>query len=238
MSQTMNALIGLRERILNGELRPGQRLLEIDLVDQLNVSRTPIRSALVRLAEEGLIERLPNGGFRVREFSVRDIEDAIEVRGTLEGMAARLAAERGVSPLILSKMKTCVADFDELLGENNLTSDDISRYFELNALFHNHLIALSESFIIGNMIERIVTLPLASPNAFVMAQSEIGQAWKILFTAQQHHRGIVEAIENREGSRAESLAREHARLSLRALKTALNTGAGLHQIPGFRLIHS
>ncbi|MAT99833.1 MAG: GntR family transcriptional regulator [Anaerolineaceae bacterium] len=237
-SQTINALITLREQILNGELAPGERLLELALVERLGVSRTPIRSALTRLAEEGLLEEISGGGYAVREFTVRDIEDAIEARGSLEGMAARLAAERGVSPLALRKIKESLEQFDRLLEKTDLESEDIERYFDLNELFHNQLIMLTESFVIEHALRRINALPFASANAFVMAQSELGNAWKVFFVAQEQHRGIVEAIENREGTRAESLTREHARLSLSTLKTALKTQAALEQVPGLKLVYT
>ncbi len=237
-SQTINALIALREQILNGELAPGERLLELSLVERLGVSRTPIRAALTRLAEEGLLEEMSGGGYAVREFTVRDIEDAIEARGSLEGMAARLAAERGVSPLALRKIKESLEQFDRLLEKTDLESDDIERYFGLNELFHNQLIMLTESFVIEHALRRINALPFASANAFVMAQSELGNAWKVFFVAQEQHKGIVEAIENREGTRAESLTREHARLSLSTLKTALKTQAALEQVPGLKLVYT
>jgi GntR family transcriptional regulator of vanillate catabolism len=238
MSQTIKTLISLRELILNGELAPGAHLLELALVDRLGVSRTPIRAALARLAQEGLLEKMPAGGYIVRKFTERDINDAIEMRGTIEGMAARLAAERGVGALAIGKLKDCLACIDTLLEQQDLTSGDIDRYLVLNGSFHRQLIALSESFVLERMLEHVVTLPFASPNAFVIAQSEIGQAWKVFFAAQEHHKGIVEAIEHREGGRAEALAREHARLSLRTLRTALKSTSALSQVPGFRLISS
>lgn len=236
MSQAINALIALKEQILNGELEPGERLLELALVERLGVSRTPIRTALTRLAEEGLLEKMNSGGYAVRQFTVRDIEDAIEARGSLEGMAVRLTAERGVNPRALGKIKDYLTQFDRLLEKRELDDGDIRRYFDLNALYHNQLIALTESFVIEHALYRVTALPFASANAFVMAQSELGQAWQVFFVAQEQHKGIVEAIENREGTRAEALAREHARLSLSTLKTALKTKAALKQIPGLKLI--
>ncbi len=237
-SQTVNALITLREQILNGELAPGERLLELALVERLGVSRTPIRAALTRLAEEGLLEEMSGGGYAVREFTVRDIEDAIEARGSLEGMTARLAAERGVSPLALRKIKESLEHFDRLLEKTDLENEDIERYFDLNELFHNQLIMLTESFVIEHALRRINALPFASANAFVMAQSELGNAWKVFYVAQEQHKGIVEAIENREGTRAEALTREHARLSLSTLKTALKSKAALEQVPGLKLVYT
>ena len=97
LSQTVRVQLRLRELILAGELPPGARIAELALVERLGASRTPIRMALVRLQEEGLLDALPHGGFAVKDFSEADIHDAIELRGTLEGLAARLAAERGVA---------------------------------------------------------------------------------------------------------------------------------------------
>jgi GntR family transcriptional regulator, vanillate catabolism transcriptional regulator len=218
MSQTTKAVVALRELILQGELAPGAPLFEVAMAERLGVSRTPIRAALAQLAQEALLERLPNGGYTVRQFTVRDLFDAVEMRGTIEGLAARMAAERGVSALALERIKAPVARIDELLDRREVSSADIERYLECNASFHRQLIALPESFVVERMLEQIVTLPFASPNAFVVAQWELGQEWKIFFAAQEHHHGVIEAIEQREGARAEALAREHARLALRTLR--------------------
>lgn len=238
MSQTINTLNRLRGQILQGELEPGERLLELALVERMGVSRTPIRAALTRLAEEGLLEEISGGGYAVRLFTVRDIEDAIEARGSLEGMAARLAAERGAAPLALSNIKACLAQFDRLLEKTELDKEDVKRYHDLNALFHDQLIMLTESFVIEHALGRINALPFASANAFVMAQTELGIAWRVFFLAQEQHKGVVEAIENREGARAEALAREHARISLSTLKAALASKSVLDHVPGLKLVHA
>ena len=86
----------LREKILSGELEPGRRLVEAQAAELLGVSRTPLRYALSVLSSEGLLERSGARGYVVRRFSVRDVLDAIDVRGALEGLAARCVAERRV----------------------------------------------------------------------------------------------------------------------------------------------
>ena len=91
-SQAVKAQLRLREMILAGELPAGARIAELAIVERLGVSRTPIRAALMRLEQEGLLQALPSGGYAVRTFSERDVSDAIELRGTVEGLAARLAA--------------------------------------------------------------------------------------------------------------------------------------------------
>ena len=97
VSQTVRAQLALRDLILSGRLRPSERISELQAVETTGVSRTPVRMALVRLEEEGLLEAIPSGGFMVKAFTERDILDSIELRGALEGLAARFAAERGVS---------------------------------------------------------------------------------------------------------------------------------------------
>src|SRR5919204_6633361 len=92
-AQTVKATLGLRQLLFNGEIRPGERLVELALVERLGVSRTPLRLALTTLEHEGLVESLAGGGFAVRQFTRAEIDDAIELRGGLEGTAARVAAE-------------------------------------------------------------------------------------------------------------------------------------------------
>src|SRR5687768_8343112 len=93
-SQTARALFKLRESLLRGEFAPGERMSELPLVARLGVSRTPIRLALERLAHIGLLDLNASGGFTVRGYTPAEALDAIEIRGVVEGTAARLASER------------------------------------------------------------------------------------------------------------------------------------------------
>src|SRR5947209_14158620 len=93
-SQTARAFVLIREMLLRGEVARGERLSELPLVARLGMSRTPIRLALERLAHIGLLETTATGGFSVREFTLAEVQDAIEVRGVLEGPPSRLAAGR------------------------------------------------------------------------------------------------------------------------------------------------
>jgi len=236
VSQTVKAQLALRELILGGELKPGTRIAELWLVERLGVSRTPVRLALVRLAEEGLLEALPAGGYAVRDFSESDIHDAIEVRGTLEGLAARLAAERGVSPVLVTEACECLACIDAALAPGELNEAAFSTYVQQNARFHGLLSEMSGSSLVSRQLEKALALPFASHNGFVMAQSIGPQARNILIAAQEQHRSVIEAIVQREGSRAESLMREHARIARRNLEQALRSQQLLQLVPGGRLI--
>jgi GntR family transcriptional regulator of vanillate catabolism len=236
LSQTVRAQLRLRELIVGGELKPGQRIAELTLVERLGASRTPVRVALVRLQEEGLLDALPGGGFMVKDFSESDIVDAIEVRGTLEGLAARLAAERGVAPVLLAEARDCLDRIDALLAQPALTPECFSGYVGQNGRFHALLVEMAGSDVLARQIERAVTLPFASPNGFVMAQSTGARARDVLVVAQQQHRSAIDAIRQREGARAEALMREHARIAQHNLREALKSHETLQQVPGAGLI--
>ncbi|WP_019997215.1 GntR family transcriptional regulator [Aureimonas ureilytica] len=236
MSQTVRALLAIREWILEGKLPPGERISELSMVDRIGLSRTPIRAALIRLEEEGLLEAIPSGGYAVRAFTEKEIFEAIEIRGLLEGMGARLAAERGVSPAQLRPIRKCLAEIDALIAEGRLPGDGFSDYVPLNARFHALLHGLADSTLLARQMERATAIPFASPSAFVMAQSQLAEARVILTIAQEQHRAVVEAIEAREGARAESLMREHAKLAIRNLRLALESRPAFEMIRGASLI--
>jgi GntR family transcriptional regulator, vanillate catabolism transcriptional regulator len=233
-SQTLRALLGLRELILSGEFPVGTRMSELPLVERLGVSRTPLRLALASLEHEGLLEILDGGGYAVREFTQDDIYDAIDLRGVLEGTAARFAAERGVSAQQLKKMRGLCDRMDKVVHRTDTPS--FWRYVELNEQFHALFLEAADSPVLERALGRIVSLPFASPSAFVMAQAELPESREILVIAQDHHRGLVDAFERREGARAEALAREHARVARRNLEIVLRNREVLERMPGASLI--
>ena len=234
-SQAVKAQLRLREMILAGELPSGSRIAELAIVEKLGVSRTPIRAALVRLEQEGLLEALPGGGFAVRTFSESDVTDAIELRGTIEGLAARLAAERGASSVVLAEARTCLALIDEVLAPSSLDDAAFTRYVKLNQDFHNLLAEMCGSAVTRREIERVVNLPFASPSAFVVLQADSKHARDMLVIAQDQHRQVLDAIERREGARAEAIMREHARIARRNLREAMQEH-NLERMPAVRLI--
>ena len=233
-SQAVKAQLRLREMILAGELSVGVRITELAIVEKLGVSRTPIRAALMRLEQEGLLELLPSGGYAVRSFSEREAADAIELRGMLEGMSARLAAERGVPPPVLAAARDCLDRIDAVLVQPCLDDDAFSSYVTLNQQFHGLLASMSGSELMARELERVVSLPFASPSGFVVLQANSPRARDMLVVAQDQHREVLGAIEAREGGRAEAIMREHSRIARRNLRDAVQ-GQHLEQ-PGVRLI--
>ena len=236
-SQTERAVLGIRDLVLSGDFRAGERLSEVELAARLAVSRTPIRAALQRLEEEGLLEAAQPTGYVVRSFTETDIFDAIEVRGTIEGLAARLAAERGVSKLTLDEMKQCLAQIDRILEQQQDWDEaHFIQYGASNARFHALMLGAAGSVIVERALARVISLPFSSPNAFVLAQAKIAGSFDILKMAQTQHHDLVEAIEARSGSRAEALAREHARIARKNLELALLNNDALRHVVGAPLI--
>jgi GntR family transcriptional regulator of vanillate catabolism len=214
--------MGLREMVLRGDFKGGQRIAEVPLCHRLGVSRTPARLALETLAHEGLLEPTGSGGFRARQFTVRDIWDAIEARGVLEGAAARLAAERLVDSREIEPIRRISDVIDQLvapsLAQNRPPStDEMLRYGELNGAFHTAVVELAKSPMLQWSLERIQSIPFATPTNVVLSRSAEGT-----IIAQAQHRAILDAIRNREGARAESLAREHARFARENLELAFS----------------
>jgi len=234
-SQSLRAQMRLRELILAGALPAGSRIAEVALVARIGVSRTPIRAALMRLEQEGLLQALPGGGYAVRVFSEREVSDAIELRGTLEGLAARLAAERGVPPAMLEEARADLAQIDAVLRQPALDDADFQCYVECNQQFHQRLRAMAGSALLARETERVVRMPFASPSGFVVQQANSPQARDMLIVAQDQHRQVLDAIERREGARAEAIMREHSRLARRNLREAL-AGPQEARAPGVRLV--
>jgi GntR family transcriptional regulator of vanillate catabolism len=235
-SQTLRALLQMRELLLRGEFLPGERLREIPLAARLNVSRTPLRLVLDRLEQEGLLAARPTGGFVAAQFSVQDIHDGIEVRGVLEGTAARFAAERLDRAEDLADMRTCVKRIDRLLQRWTSGTDALAQYITLNAEFHRLLLELARSAMLRRAVERAVALPFASPNAFILGHAQKKEGREVVTISQMHHHAIVDAIANREATRAEAMAREHSRLARTSLEMVLRDKRLLTRLPGASLI--
>jgi GntR family transcriptional regulator of vanillate catabolism len=233
-SQTMRALLRLRELLLSGEFAPGARMSELPLVDRLGVSRTPLRLALAALEHEGLLRVLPGGGYVVREFTRADIDDSIELRGVLEGTAARFAAERGVSRRELNALNEIAEQTDAVVHAADYNS--FERYVDLNERFHAMLYDAARSPFLKRALEQIISLPFAGPSAFVLAEAELPESREVLVVAQSHHRALIDALERREGTRAEAIGREHARLARHNLDIVLRHRDVLERVPGASLL--
>lgn len=237
-SQQARVLVQLRDMILKGEFTPGERLAEIPIAQSLEASRTPVRLALSALEQEGLVEPSPTGGYLIRRFTSQEIADAIAVRGHLEGMAARLVAEHGTNRQLLLRLQECLKEGDRVLSKRGLDYDDCAGYIEMNDRFHQLVIEGAGNAALARAIDLNNRLPFAAPSATLpmqQASSEEGREW-LRHTHRQHH-SLVQAMENREGTRAQALAEEHVQVARMNMMYALErASASTENIPGLKLL--
>jgi GntR family transcriptional regulator of vanillate catabolism len=210
-TRSASVVEALRSAVLGGEFAPGERLHELRLTGRLEVSRTPVRAALQTLASEGLLDHAPNRGYTVRYFPVGEIVSAYEVRSVLEGLAARLAAERGLADEDRIVIEQALLDGDRLLGRGELTNKERSAYSAINAAFHETIHAAAGSRMLGDMIRLCQQVPISSPRNVVAFEER-----DVRRRHDDHHR-IFEAIIGREPWRAEMLMRDH----VASVKTSL-----------------
>jgi GntR family transcriptional regulator, vanillate catabolism transcriptional regulator len=217
-SQSQRIYGVLREMVLRGDFRPGERLSELPLAARLGASRTPIRLALERLAQEGLIENLRGAGFTVKTYSITEIYDAIELRGVIEGIAARLACDRLRNPAELEALAECAREIENLAATRSHDSPDfVVAYSDLNNRFHALLMDLASSSVLHRAWLQLHAIPYAAPSAAIISEA----MQEALKSALEHHRAIVDAIGNGDGTLAERLAREHARIALKNVDLVL-----------------
>ncbi len=235
-SQTARATLALREMLVQGRFPPGERMREVPLAKQLGISRVPLRLALERLAHEGFLEMRATRGFVAQQFSISDIYDAIELRGLLEGMAARLAAERVPTDGQLSTLRVLHEEMATLVRRRKLTLDTVAEYIDRNSKFHAEVLSLSNSSRLRRAMDQVCSLPFASTSAFLQRHYLAPESHELFLISIDHHRTILEAITAREGARAESVAREHARVARRNLESALQNQHIGESVPGFQLI--
>ncbi|MDR1159944.1 MAG: GntR family transcriptional regulator [Syntrophomonadaceae bacterium] len=204
-------LDALRTAIINGDLRPRERLMEIQLAEELGVSRTPIREALRKLELEGFVVIMPRKGAYVADMSLKDIINAFEIRAALEGLAAALAAER-ITEEEIEHMEKLLAEKNEAVNKM-----DVSRVISVDTRFHDALYTASRNEkllgIVNNLrdqIQRFRTTSLAYPGR--MQQS------------LQEHRAIVEAIQSRDSTLSRQSAQEHVENAENSLLEAIKKG--------------
>ena len=205
----------LRRRILSGQVAPGERMVELELSAQLAVSRTPIRIALGELEKEGLLERLPTRGFRVRQFSVDEITNAVDVRGVLEGMAARQAAERGITPETRAELQACIDEGRLLLEKAHASGHviDAARWVPMNARFHGALVQAAGNSTLVSALAHVSKTPMAGAGALSLNGTLPLLEFGFIQRAQGDHEDVVAALLAGEGARAEAFMREHAHRS-------------------------
>ncbi|KXI26751.1 GntR family transcriptional regulator [Paraglaciecola hydrolytica] len=204
----------LRDKIISGEFSAGERLAEIPTAERLGISRTPIRIAFRALVQEGLLEKLPRRGYQVRNVSSAQICDSVEVRGVLEGLAARQVAEAGLNQTTQDELLACLAAGDALFEDGKLVEEDIRHYQNMNMRFHDLIITASGNTAIKSALALNEHMPFASVNALAFNPQELTREYRRLHYAHMQHHAVYHALVNGQSARAEALMKEHAHATL------------------------
>lgn len=230
-------LIQLRDLILRGEFAPGQRLAEQQLAARLGASRTPVRAALVTLEQEGLIDINETVGYLVRTFTMGEVVDAIAVRGHLEGMAARLVAEHGLSRQQQTELQACLDEGDRALDANPLTYESYSAYATMNDRFHAMIVEASGNRALRRALALNDKLPFAAASAMLPMQLTLEQDREWMRYAHRQHHMLVAALRAGEGARAQALATEHVEVAQMNMRMAMERRPDAEKLmPAMRLV--
>ena len=187
----------LKASIIKGDLKPGEKLWERKIAEQLGVSRTPVREAIQKIAAEGFVKMEPNLGIVVHEFSFKDLKEVLQIRRVLEGLAASVAAEK-INPEEISQLQKNIEETNICVIKNDLVT-----YLEFNAKFHSLIFQFSRN-------ERLIkmSLQLVGPeHRFKIRALTIPGRLKYYL---EEHQKIVEALKRRDAEQAGRLSQKHA----------------------------
>jgi DNA-binding GntR family transcriptional regulator len=190
----------LRESIVKGELKSGQKLTEPELAEKLGISRTPIREAFRQLESEGFLTVIPRRGAVVSSLTRKEVQDFYEIKSLLEGYAARVAAQR-VTKKDIEKLKKINEQLEALIEE-----DDVEAFFRKNNEFHNTFIALC-----GN--EKLLEIRSNLVQKFLRFRLQALAVPGRLLESVKQHRVIIRALVKKDGRLAEAVVIEHSLLS-------------------------
>jgi GntR family transcriptional regulator, vanillate catabolism transcriptional regulator len=203
-------VVELRKMIMDGIFSPGDRVAEVPIAERLDVSRTPVRAALAVLEQEGLLLASTTGGYTVRSFTLEAISDAIDVRGTLEGLAARQLAEHGLSRALAQGLQACLSEGESILSTGKVESDSFPRFAEMNVKFHGLIVDGSGNLAVLRALALNDAIPFSAASSVVDTRSDPLESYQGLVHSHFHHRAIVEALTEGAGARVEALMREHS----------------------------
>lgn len=186
----------IRQAIITGELKPGERLMEVQLAEKMGVSRTPVREAIRKLELEGLVEMLPRKGAHVADLSVKDMMDVLEVRTSLDGLATVLASKR-IKPDEIKELKHVQAQFANYVEKENLQGT-----IKKDVEFHDIIYRASRNdkliLIANNLREQVYRFRVIYLKDFISPKEIV-----------REHAEICDAVIRGDSEAAELLAQKH-----------------------------
>jgi GntR family transcriptional regulator of vanillate catabolism len=209
------ALSELRRLILDGRIPPGEKITEVGLAGLLNLSRTPVRLALKSLEVEGLIKKRQGRGYTVCDLDFDDITKAYEVRGVLEGLAARRLAMSGMSDNVRQDLKRSLSLTEAALEKLSRQDDaGVALYQEGNTLFHDTILSACDNAFVSLTLTRLQSLPLVKLGTLVFNRDAFHAEFQRLTIGHGQHLIVFDAIDKRDPARAEAMMREHSHATI------------------------
>ncbi len=196
----------IRQLILHGIFPAEHRLIETDLSQRLDVSRTPIREALIALAEEGLIEYRKNRGYIVRSFTLDEILERFVVRAALEALACSIVAKRGVSSDLKFRLSACLAEGDGILAKTELTESDTLFWARMNDNFHLAIVEATENDTLIKTHRKVIQIPHAPTQIQWLSGKNKRQPFEAF---HKEHRELVRRLQRGASGRADELMQSH-----------------------------
>lgn len=187
----------LRGKILSRELKPAQRLLEVKIANEMGVSRTPVREALRRLANEGLVKIVPNSGARVASPSSHEMDNSYSVREYLENMSVELACRTGMDKRTLERLDGLVRD-----GDAAYDAGDVDAFLAANNDFHRIIAEAGKNYVLSEYVDNIIQ----RTNVYIYFYSKFIEAEN---KSSDEHRAILRAIAQRDRIGAQELMKQH-----------------------------
>jgi DNA-binding GntR family transcriptional regulator len=188
----------IRESIISGKLKPGERLLEVNISKILGVSRTPAREAFLQLDSEGFLEVMPRKGAIVTNLSSKDAKDIYGVRSVLEGLAVKLAIEK----FSKEKINALISINDKLEKLSKGKIDNPKTVIELNHIFHDTINKGSENDKLYQMIDLLRKQTMRYNQIYLSFLS-------CLKNSIEEHKKIIKAINSKDKDLAETIMRRH-----------------------------
>lgn len=198
----------LREAILKGDLKPGERLMELQLASKLGVSRTPIREAIRMLEQEGLAVTTPRKGAEVAKMTLKDMEDVLEIRDALDELAVRIACQK-----ISDEQLRQLEDMKELFEKSTQTGN-VKKIAEADVTFHDVIYEAT-----GNL--KLVTLLNNLREQVYRYRVEYIKDPKNYPTLIAEHEAILESLKNRDVKNAVEAMHVHVANQAEAVKTVI-----------------
>jgi GntR family transcriptional regulator, vanillate catabolism transcriptional regulator len=215
----------IRDDIIHGVYAAGERLSEAQLCDTHNVSRTPVRLALRLLEREGIVGRREGRGYTIQSLNIADIMQAVQVRGHLESLAARLMAQSETRATFLPAMAQAIETIEHLIGLGRLDAPTARQMQSANEDFHTTILKACGNDYVGFTCKQISHLPMLAAGSMVFdrAVADSSEMWEKgvfrLKLGNAQHMVIYEAVEQGDAVRAEGMMREHSHTMIKYIET-------------------